>query len=81
MRVRKYTPTDPKDCLAHVAEECGKLVAAIGKTMRFGPQSVNPELPACDQETNIAWVLREMDDVEISIRRFRESLLPPSEET
>ena len=73
MSVEKYLPKDPKDCLAHVAEECGELTAAIGKTIRFGPQSVNPELPTEEQETNIAWVFREMDDVVDAIERFRKA--------
>lgn len=49
--------------LAHAIEECGEFLAAAGKTQRWGPWSVNPLLPACNQETNLVWLKREMDDV------------------
>lgn len=65
---------DPDFCLAHVMEEAGELVAAIGKCHRWGWRSVNPELLEADQETNIDWALREMSDVEDAIFRFRNSL-------
>lgn len=44
-------------------EEAGELLAAIGKSLRWGWNSANPELPIGDRETNAAWVRREMDDV------------------
>lgn len=44
-------------------EELGELQAALGKSLRWGWHSVNPELLPPDQETNVAWVRREMDDV------------------
>lgn len=42
--------------------EIGELLAAIGKTLRWGWRSVNPETPA-DQETNAAWIERKIADV------------------
>lgn len=44
-------------------EECGELLAALGKSLRWGWTSVNPELPPEQQEMNVDWVLREMADV------------------
>lgn len=43
-------------------EECGEVCAALGKTLRWGWYSVNPELPQEQQEPNIDWVRREIDD-------------------
>lgn len=44
-------------------EELGELQAALGKSLRWGWYSTNPELPPAEQETNAAWVKREMADV------------------
>jgi len=38
----------------------GKTLAAVGKTLRWGLDSVNPDLPVKDQEENGDWVLREL---------------------
>lgn len=74
----EYRSQSPEQALSHVGEElgelieaAGRLVAAIGKTQRFGPASVNPGLPPEQQETNFEWVRREMADVERSIVEFR----------
>ena len=44
-------------------EEAGEFLAAMGKTMRWGWASVNPELPPDKQESNLSWVRREMADL------------------
>lgn len=44
-------------------EEMGELLAALGKALRWGWRSYNPELPENERETNAAWVRREMTDV------------------
>lgn len=44
-------------------EEAGELLAALGKALRWGWTSVNPELPEHARETNLVWVKREMADV------------------
>lgn len=46
-----------------VIEELGELQAALGKSLRWGWESTNPELPIGQRETNIVWVRREMQDV------------------
>jgi hypothetical protein len=44
-------------------EELGELQAALGKSLRWGWESYNPELPPKEQETNAGWVYREIADV------------------
>ena len=46
-----------------VVEELGELQAALGKTLRWGWQSYNPDLPRDQRETNANWVRREIADV------------------
>lgn len=56
--------------LAHAIEECGEMLAAAGKTQRWGAMSVNPLLPECDKETNLVWLRREMADVRQALDRL-----------
>ena len=44
-------------------EELGELQAALGKSLRWGWQSYNPEIPHIERETNAQWVRREIADV------------------
>lgn len=60
--------------LACLVEECGETLAAAGKTQRWGRDSVNPELPPEQRETNRDWLLREMADLEQAIQRVRERI-------
>jgi hypothetical protein len=62
-------------CLSHAIEECGEFLAAAGKLQRWGLDSVNPELPAHQQETNLAWLIRELHDVQDAMSRLRRSLV------
>jgi predicted RND superfamily exporter protein len=59
-----------EEALAQLNEECGEVVAAIGKTMRFGYYSVNPLLAVSEQEMNIDWVKRETQDLKLAIENF-----------
>jgi hypothetical protein len=54
--------------------EVGGLLHAIGKTLRWGWQSVNPELAPEDQETNAAWVRRKIADAGVEIVDLQEAL-------
>lgn len=56
--------------LAHLVEECGEVIAAAGKTQRWGRESVNPLLPSDQQETNDAWLRREIADVQQACARL-----------
>lgn len=57
-------------CLAHAIEEVGEFAAAAGKTLRFGPNSVNPLLPIEQQERNVHWLRREMADLRGALDRL-----------
>jgi NTP pyrophosphatase (non-canonical NTP hydrolase) len=73
----QYRPTTVEAKLGWVTEECGEVLAAIGKTNRWGLNSVNPELPRAQQETNRAWILRELGDLKEAIRTLEEELTKP----
>jgi hypothetical protein len=60
--------------LAHAIEECGEFLAAAGKNQRWGVWSVNPLLPHSQQESNLAWLMREMKDVRDALTRLDESI-------
>lgn len=60
--------------LAHFIEECGECLAAAGKTQRWGRDSVNPLLPADQQETNGAWLRRELADLREVLDRLEYEL-------
>ena len=49
--------------VGRVVEEAGELLAAVGKTLRWGWDSGNPELPITERERNVTWVRREMRDL------------------
>lgn len=66
---RAYRPIDR---LHQLSEECGEVVAAIGKTLRFGTESFNPYLKPEDRETNIDWVKREVNDLKLAIENFEQ---------
>lgn len=71
MSIARYLPKDRNGRLFKLIEEMGELNAALGKAGRWGMTSVNPELPSDQQETNAAWILREMDDVEAALKECR----------
>lgn len=61
--------------LSHLIEECGEVLSAAGKLQRWGPESVNPLIPEQDQETNLAWLRRELIDLKDTIHRLEEEIL------
>jgi hypothetical protein len=63
MTQQKYMRPGLDFAVGKAVEELGELQAALGKTLRWGWNSVNPELPPEDQEPNVAWVQREIKDV------------------
>lgn len=67
--------------LSHAIEECGEFLAAAGKTQRWGRNSVNPLLPPEQQETNEAWLWREMNDALEALSRLKTTLLAQQPET
>lgn len=66
----RYGSTSREQAAAHIIEECGEVLAAGGKAIRFGWQAVNPEIPVSDQETNLDWFERELKDLERAIEAY-----------
>lgn len=56
-----------KFAMGKAVEEAGEFIAAVGKTMRWGWMSFNPDLPLAQRETNVAWVRREMADLRAAL--------------
>ena len=61
--------------LGWLVEECGEVLAAIGKTQRWGLSSVNPELPPEQQEKNGDWIMRELVDLKRAIEMVEHDLV------
>jgi NTP pyrophosphatase (non-canonical NTP hydrolase) len=70
----KYEPRTLSEKLGYLVEECGEVMAAVGKTFRWGLWSVNPELPKDQQECNRDWILRELADLRGAIDRAEKTL-------
>lgn len=82
MTQEKYLRDDFKSILGHAIEEAGEFLSAAGKTMRWGLDSVNPDLPKKEQEMNRDWLYRESKDLDFTLTRLRHHLLgikPPKE--
>lgn len=60
--------------LSHFIEEAGEALAAAGKTQRWGPWSVDPTLPPDEQETNFAWLSRELRGVKEAVARLEKTM-------
>lgn len=73
----KYLQKGFEKQLAHVVEECGEVLAAAGKTLRWGRDSIDPTKREGDdhfEETNAEWLLREMDDLTAAMARLRKTM-------
>jgi NTP pyrophosphatase (non-canonical NTP hydrolase) len=71
---RNYIRNDFDSIVGHLIEECGEVLAAAGKLLRWGPDSYNPEVPKDQRETNLAWLQREILDLESVITRAKEHI-------
>jgi len=71
----QYEPHSIDQKLGYLVEECGEVLAAAGKTLRWGVWSWNPELPQAERETNRDWLLREMADLRGAMDRVERELL------
>lgn len=69
-----YEPKTEKQKLGYLVEECGEVLAAAGKTLRWGLGSYNPELPRHERETNAEWLRRELADLRRAIVYVEEML-------
>lgn len=61
--------------LSHLIEECGEVLAAAGKTQRFGIDSVNPLSPVEQQESNLDRLIRELRDLKDVICRLEVTII------
>lgn len=69
----EYEPKNLDEKLGYLVEEAGEVLAGVGKTLRWGVESYNPDLGP-ESESNREWILRELDDLENAIRLVREEL-------
>lgn len=65
---KEYKPLTEKQLVGYLIEECGEVQAALGKSVRWGMESYNPELPEDQREYNFQWILRELKDLKRAIR-------------
>lgn len=65
---KEYKPLTEKQMVGYLIEECGEVQAALGKSVRWGMESYNPELPEDQREYNFQWILRELKDLKRAIR-------------
>lgn len=63
MTQQKYMRPGLNFAVGKAVEEAGEFIAAMGKTIRWGWHSYNPELAAAHREINMDWVMREMADL------------------
>lgn len=66
----KYMRPGLEFAIGKAVEEMGELQQALGKTIRFGWSSTNPELPDCEQVSNHSWVQAELQDVRKAIKNL-----------
>lgn len=71
----EYKPKTTKQKLGYLFEECGEVLSAIGKSQRWGLDSVNPELPPSKQITNGKWIQRELKDLKRAIQLAEYALI------
>lgn len=63
-----YMPKTTGQKLGYLAEECGEVLAAVGKTIRWGTESYDPTVGVNLRETNAEWILREIQDLKLAIK-------------
>lgn len=71
----RYRPKTREQRIGWLVEECGEVQAAVGKTLRWGLDGYNPELPPEERETNRDWILRELHDLKRAIAGVEADLL------
>jgi len=64
---KRYEPRTDQQRIGLFIEECGEALSALGKSIRWGLDKYNPELPAYLRELNRDWLLRELADLERGI--------------
>jgi hypothetical protein len=67
----EYMPLVREQFYGYLIEECGEVLAAAGKTLRWGELSCNPEIPPECRIANADWLRAEIIDLENAIRLMR----------
>lgn len=67
---KEYEPVTRTQHYGYLIEECGEVLAAAGKTLRWGEYEYNPELPEKKREYNKDWLIRELKDLRGAIDRM-----------
>jgi hypothetical protein len=70
----RYIVDNVEHAWGRLVEESGEVLAAAGKSLRFGLDSYDPTLPVEERETNAAWLKREIDDLKDAIQRIEKYL-------
>lgn len=79
----RYMPRGIGATLGYLVEECGEVMAAVGKTQRWGVSGIDPTDAAVmvpdgesmRPETNREWILRELADLENAIALTKKALV------
>lgn len=66
----EYAPKTREQIYGYLVEECGEVLQAAGKTMRWGENSTDPTIPLNCRITNAEWLRREMKDLRGAIDRM-----------
>jgi hypothetical protein len=66
----EYEPKTRTQFYGYLIEECGEVMHAAGKTLRWGEASYNPEIPPAERESNLVWLRRELTDLRGAIDRM-----------
>jgi NTP pyrophosphatase (non-canonical NTP hydrolase) len=66
----QYEPKSREQFYGYLIEECGEVLHAAGKTLRWGEHSVNPEITPAARESNLVWLKRELADLRDAIDRI-----------
>jgi NTP pyrophosphatase (non-canonical NTP hydrolase) len=73
----KYIPNSNSSLdkkLGYLIEECGEVLHATGKSIRWGLGSFNPELPLSERVYNSDWLKAELQDLKLAIALIEEIL-------
>lgn len=72
MATEGYEPEDERTAFAHVLEECGEVIQAYGKCMRFGWDSVwSEQIHDESLKTNEETLFEEMNDLYKALKRWK----------
>lgn len=68
--IKAYLPKTPERKIVHLMEECGEVIQACAKVLRFGPDEAHPVTGRTGAET----LRSEIRDLRAAIRKVEELL-------